>query len=346
MNKLTQQYSPEVLKATWQKLVAPYTQSDLRHSLRQLANSLLPYIALWVAMIYSLRISYWITLALIVPAAGFLVRVFIIFHDCGHGSFFKSREANRRVGFFLGILVYTPSEAWWHAHAIHHATAGNLDRRGMGDVPTLTVEEYQNAGWFKRLSYRVFRFPPVMFLVGPFISFLIGPRIPTATMSRNERTSVYLTDLGLLLLGGLIVLAGGWQAYVLIQLPVMWLAGVVGIWLFYIQHQFEDSYWVNNSQWDYTRAAFEGASYYQLPKVLQWFSGNIGFHHIHHLSPRIPNYLLEKCYRENPFLQNAPTFNILTGLKALTVSLYDEKTQKMVSFAALRRQQEVSQTTA
>jgi omega-6 fatty acid desaturase (delta-12 desaturase) len=234
------------------------------------------------------------------------------------------------------VLTFTPSEAWWHAHAVHHATAGNLDRRGMGDVPTMTVNEYRQAPWWKRVGYRGFRFPLVMFVLGPLFSFLIVPRFPQAYMSRGERASIWTTNLGLLAMFGLIYLAGGWQALLLIQLPVMWLAGAAGIWLFYIQHQFEESYWVDNPQWDYFRAAFEGASYYKLPRLLQWFSGNIGFHHIHHLSPRIPNYLLEKCYRENPDLHNAPTFNLITGLKALTLGLYDEQAQKMVGFGALR----------
>lgn len=344
MTKNTQQNISEPLKATWQKLVAPYTHSDLRKSLVQLANSLLPYIALWVLMIFSLRISYWLTIVLMIPASGFLMRLFIIFHDCGHGSFFKSRAANRWVGFFLGVLAYTPSDAWWHSHALHHATAGNLDRRGMGDVLTLTVDEYQKASWLKRASYRVFRFPLVMFLVGPLFSFMILPRFPTSNMGRAERRSVYLTDLALLVLGGLITLAGGWKAYVLIQLPVMWLAGIVGIWMFYIQHQFEESYWVDNKEWDFARAAFEGASYYKLPKILQWFSGNIGFHHIHHLSPRIPNYLLEKCYDDNPVLQNAPTFTLKTGLRALSIALYDERTQKMVSFSFLKQYRRVTES--
>jgi omega-6 fatty acid desaturase (delta-12 desaturase) len=175
-----------------------------------------------------------------------------------------------------------------------------------------------------------------MVTVGPIFSFLIIPRIPTAKMSRVEKMSILYTDLALLAVCGLIILTFGWQAYVLIQLPVMWLAGAAGIWLFYIQHQFEESYWVNNSQWDYTRAAFEGSSYYKLPRILQWFSGNIGFHHIHHLSPRIPNYLLEKCYRENPFLRNVPTFNLITGLKALSLGLYDEQAEKMITFGALK----------
>jgi acyl-lipid omega-6 desaturase (Delta-12 desaturase) len=343
MDIQNQQMTPAGLKATWQKLVAPYTQPKLNRSLLQLANSLIPYLVLWVLMLISLKYSYWLTLVLLIPASGFLVRLFIIFHDCGHGSFFKSKSANRWVGFFLGVLTFMPSEAWWHDHALHHATAGNLDRRGMGDVMTWTVEEYLSAPWFKRAGYRAFRFPLVMFLLGPIFSFLITPRFPKASMNQAGRRSVYLTDLALLILGGLTMLVGGWQAYVLIQLPLMWLAGIAGIWLFYIQHQFEDSYWVENNQWDFTRAAFEGASYYKLPKILQWFSGNIGFHHIHHLSPRIPNYLLEKCYTENPPLQNAPTFTILSGLKALSLGLYDESTKKMVSFSAVRGQRRVQQ---
>jgi omega-6 fatty acid desaturase (delta-12 desaturase) len=326
----------EELKKSWQKWVAPYQHADLKYSLRQLVNSLLPYLGLWILMIFSLRVSYWLTLALVIPAAGFLMRIFIIFHDCGHASFFKSKEANKRVGFWLGVLVFTASESWWHSHAVHHATAGNLDKRGTGDVLTLTVEEYRRSTPWKKLAYRIFRHPFFMLGFGPFASFLIAPRFAGPAFSKAERRSVVYTNLALLAIAVLMSLTIGWQAYLMIQLPVMWLAGAVGIWMFYVQHQFENTYWVHSSQWDYTLSAFEGASYYKLPRLLQWFTGNIGFHHIHHLSPRIPNYLLEKCYRENPDLHNAPTFNLITGLKALTLGLYDEQAKKMVGFSVLK----------
>ena len=328
--------SLETIKNSWQKMVAPYQRSDLRRSLGQLANSLLPYLGLWVLMVLSLRVSYWLTLVLIVPAAGFLVRLFIIFHDCGHGSFFNTTTANRRVGFFLGLLVFTPSESWWHAHAVHHATAGNLDKRGVGDVMTMTVEEYQKSSRWQRISYRFFRHPAVLLGLGPFFSFLVMPRFPTSSSSKSDRRSILLTDLALAVVFVLMSLLIGVKEYLIIQVPVMWLAGAAGIWMFYVQHQFETVYWARSSEWDYTRAALEGASFYRLPRVLQWFTGNIGFHHIHHLSPRIPNYFLEKCFKENPLLTPPLIISLRTALKSLSLRLWDERTRRMVGFRALR----------
>jgi acyl-lipid omega-6 desaturase (Delta-12 desaturase) len=320
------------IKKSWQKLVAPYQHADYQRSLRQLANSLLPYLGLWVLMVLSLRISYLLTLLLVIPAAGFLMRIFIIFHDCGHNSFFKSKETNRRVGFWLGILVFTASEQWFHSHAVHHATAGNLDKRGVGDVMTLTVAEYQQLSPWKKFTYRIFRQPIFMLGVGPLLSFLIAPRFASPGSNKTERLSVIYTNLVLLAIFVIMSLTIGWQAYLMIQLPVMWLAGAAGIWMFYVQHQFENTYWAHSSQWDYTLSAFQGASYYKLPRILQWFTGNIGFHHIHHLSPRIPNYFLEKCFRDNPPLHQAPTLTLRTALKSFGLRLWDERAQKMVGF--------------
>jgi len=337
MNILPPNPSSEPLRATWQKMVAPYQYPDLKRSLRQLANTLLPYLGLWLLMVFSLHISYALTLLLMVPAAGFLVRLFIIFHDCGHGSFFKSRSANRWVGFFLGVLSFTPSESWWHDHAVHHATTGNLDKRGTGDVPTMTVEEFRHATPWQRLSYRVFRHPIVLFGIGPLVSFLIAPRFIYAKTGRAERLSVLYTNLALLAIFAGMSLLIGWREYLLIQLPVMWLAGAGGIWMFYMQHQYENAYWVHATQWDYAHAALDGASYYRLPRVLQFFSGNIGFHHIHHLSPRIPNYFLEQCFRDNPELHAVPTLSLRSSLKSLALRLWDEQSQRMVGFRALKQ---------
>ena len=336
MNSISERPSLETIKTSWQKMVAPYQRADLRRSLGQLANSLLPYIGLWILMIFSLRVSYWLTLILVIPAAGFLVRIFILFHDCGHGSFFKSTVANRRVGFFLGVLTFTPGESWWHAHAVHHATAGNLDRRGVGDVMTMTVEEYLQASWWKRLNYRFFRHPAVLLGLGPFFSFLILPRIPTRSSSKTDRRSILLTDLAIVIVFIVMSLLIGVKEYLIIQVPVMWLAGAAGIWMFYVQHQFEYAYWVHSSDWDYTQAALQGASFYHLPRILQWFTGNIGFHHIHHLSPRIPNYFLEKCFKENPTLKPPFIIGVRAALNTFSLRLWDEQAQRMVGFQALR----------
>lgn len=324
------------IRSSWRKLVAPYQHAVLESSIRMLANTLLPFLGLWALMIYSLQISQWLTLALVIPAAAFQVRLFIIFHDCGHGSYFKSHKANSLVGFFLGVLLFTPSEDWWHQHALHHATAGNLDKRGFGDVTTWTVEEYmQNTPW-KRFMYGFFRHPLIMFTFGPIYSFVLLNRFEHPGNGKKERRSIILTNLALLAIAAVMSLTIGWKNYLLIQLPLIWLSGVLGIWLFYIQHQYEDVYWARDNEWDFASAALEGASFYKLPRLLQWFSGNIGFHHIHHLSPRIPNYLLEKCFEENPPLQNAETITIRSSLKSMSLRLWDEKSRKLVSFRDIK----------
>jgi acyl-lipid omega-6 desaturase (Delta-12 desaturase) len=324
------------LRNSWQKMVAPYAHADLRHSLGQIATSLFPYLALWALMIFSLHVSIWLSLVFAILAAAFLIRIFIIFHDCGHGSFFKSRTANQWVGFLVGVLVFTPSENWWHDHAVHHATAGDLDRRGVGDVNTMTVEEYRQSSRWHRLTYRVFRNPLAMFIVGPIVVFLILNRFPTRGAGRKEKLSVVFADLVIAVIFVLMSMAIGWKAYLLLQVFVMWLAGAAGIWMFYVQHQFENVYWVHSAQWDYLDSALKGASCYQLPKLFQWFTGNIGFHHIHHLSPRIPNYFLELCYKENPLLRANTTLNLISGLKSLSLRLWDEQAQRMVSFRSVR----------
>jgi len=287
-------------------------------------------------MYHSLKISYWITLALAFPAAGLAARIFIIFHDCGHGSFLKSKKANRLVGIITGILLFTPYDNWRHNHAIHHATAGNLDRRDVGDVWTLTVDEFINASRLKQLAYRIFRHPLVLFGIGAHLQFLILQRLTHAATGKRERQSVYLTNLALLIIVIVMSLTIGLKEYLLIQLPIIMIAATAGVWLFYVQHQFEDVYWERHENWDYEQASLEGSSFYKLPKLLQWFSGNIGFHHIHHLSPRVPNYYLEKCYQEIPFFQKAKTLTILTSLKSLRLRLWDEQQRKLVGFNALK----------
>lgn len=322
----------ETVRRTWKHMVAPYQQPDLRASLWQLANSVGPYLALWVAAYHLLAVSYWLTLATALLAAGFLVRIFIIFHDCGHGSFFASRRANDLVGFLTGVLTFTPYLDWRREHALHHATVGDLDRRGLGDVDTMTVEEYRRASRWRRLAYRLYRHPLVLLGLGPLWVFLIKQRFPRASSGPRERRSVHLTNLALVALGGLLTLTIGFKALVLVQLPILAIGGAAGIWLFYVQHQFENVYWVRGGKRDFVAAALLGSSFYQLPRVLQWLSGNIGFHHIHHLSPRIPNYKLERCFREQPLLQQARRLTLRTSLRSLRLRLWDEEAGRMVSF--------------
>jgi omega-6 fatty acid desaturase (delta-12 desaturase) len=324
------------MQKTWRKIVAEYQQPDTRKSIWQLVNSFGLYVIIWVLMVYSLQVSYWLTLALALFAGGMLVRLFIIFHDCGHGSFFRSPKANHWVGTIIGILVFTPYFLWRQSHAIHHATAGNLDKRGVGDVWTMTVEEYLAAPPLKRLVYRGYRNPFLMFIIGPVIMFVVTQRIPTRKFKRKEKNSVHWTNLGIMILATAISLLIGFKSYVLIQLPVIWVAASTGVWLFYVQHQYEGVYWERAKEWDFVRAGLEGSSFYKLPRVLQWFSGNIGFHHIHHLSPRIPNYKLEKCHKENPLFQIEPV-DLRKSLKSLYFRLWDEESRQLVHFRYLKR---------
>jgi len=325
-------------KSRWHEIVARYARADLGHSLWQMVNTLVPYFALWYLMIYSVHISYWLTLLLSIPTAGFMVRTFIIFHDCGHGSFFKSQKANAALGIFTGILTFTPYFEWRHAHAIHHATASDLDRRGVGDVKTMTVKEYLAASWWEKVAYRVLRNPLVMFTIGSFLEFTVFQRFPGPNGGKRERASVWWTNLALVILIGLLIWLVGWKTYLLVQLPVLLLGTSAGVWLFYVQHNFDPTYWARHNKWEFVKAGFEGSSYYQLPAILQWFTGNIGFHHIHHLSPKIPNYKLPKCYKENPIF-HVPPMTILASLSALRMRLYDEERHSMVGWEALKQYQ-------
>lgn len=321
----------------WQDKLAPYKQPELVRSLWQAANTIVPYFALWGLMLACLDFSYWLVLLLALPAGGLLIRIFIISHDCGHGSFFRSRTANSVLGSIASFLCYTPYYRWRREHAIHHASSGDLDRRGVGDVWTLTVREYFALPRFRRLQYRLYRNPLVMFIPGSLYLFLIHYRVPAGGCRGRERSSVWRTNLALLALWSLMGATIGIKAYVLIQLPIFLVALPVGVWLFYVQHQFEGTYWERNDNWDYVRQAMEGSSYYRLPKVLQWFTGNIGFHHVHHLSASIPNYYLPKCHRQHPVFQEAFELTLASSLKCLSYRLWDEDQRRMVSLRSARR---------
>jgi acyl-lipid omega-6 desaturase (Delta-12 desaturase) len=320
----------------WKDIVARYQKSEVWPGVWQLVNTLVPYAALWYLMHLSLRVSWWLALPLAVLAAGFLVRVFIIFHDCGHGSFFPSRKANDILGFITGVLTFTPYHHWRWEHALHHASSGDLDRRGTGDVWTLTVQEYLEASRWKRFAYRLARNPVVLFGVAPIFLFLIKMRLPAGSAPRRERHSVAWTNLAVVGLAAGLGWLFGFKAYLLLQLLVLMVAGSAGLWLFYVQHQFEGVYWERKGDWDYCTAALKGSSFYKLPKLLQWFSGNIGFHHIHHLSPRIPNYYLEKCHQAEPLFQTVKPVTLFGSLKSLTFRLWDEQRQRLVGYRALR----------
>jgi omega-6 fatty acid desaturase (delta-12 desaturase) len=343
MTTMTTDQTVRPATKAWRAAVAPYEGPILRKSLIQVANSFLPYTVIWLAMYASLSVSYWLTLLLAIPAAGFLVRIFIIAHDCGHQSFFKWRRANLIVGWIGAGLALTPHESWRYQHAVHHATSGNLDRRDLGDVWTLTVKEYEAASWRLRLGYRMYRNPLVMFVVGPTFQFLIANRFYRKTAVTKEKQGIIAYNFAFL---GILVLAHftiGLGTLAKLQLPIMVFAGCAGVWLFYVQHQFEDVYWERTPEWDYVDQALQGSSYYQLPKVLQWFSGNIGFHHVHHLSPRIPNYSLERCHREQEIFRRVPTINLRTALGCLRHRLWDEERRELISFGDLRRRKAMAQ---
>jgi acyl-lipid omega-6 desaturase (Delta-12 desaturase) len=296
-----------------------------------------PYLALSVLMLLLAPVSGWLVLALAFPAAGFLLRTYILFHDCTHGSFLPSRQANLWLGRFLGLVVWTPYQAWKHAHAVHHATSGDLDRRGVGDVPTLTVAEYRAAGLWKRLGYRLFRNPLVMFGLGPIWALVVQPRLFSRTERPRIIRSVMITNVVLAAVVTGLCLLVGWQVFLLVWFPPALLAGSAGVFLFYVQHQFEDAYWQSSDDWSFDEAALQGSSYLRLPKVLQYFTGNIGLHHVHHLSARIPNYNLQRAHDENALFEDVPTLTLWEGLKTTRLKLWDEDRQRLVTWAEARR---------
>ncbi|HWO57279.1 MAG TPA: fatty acid desaturase, partial [bacterium] len=312
-----------------------YIRPEVKRSLWQLINTAGPFALLWYATYRSLEYSYWLTLLLAVPTGAFLVRLFIFQHDCGHGSFFPKQSWNNFLGTILGVLTFTPYDYWRRTHAIHHATSGNLDRRDFGDVTTLTVAEYRELSRWRRLGYRVYRHPLTLFVVGPAYQFLLKHRLPLDMpwSWKREWRSVMLTNA---LIIGLAVAAAaliGWSALLKVQLPVILIAGTLGVWLFYIQHQFEDTYWREEPEWNYREASLRGSSYYDLPPALNWLTGNIGVHHVHHLCSRIPNYRLHQALAENEFLQkNVTRLTLRDSLRCVGFKLWDEETRQMVGF--------------
>jgi len=345
---------PETLKAnaghvdvaSWKAIVLQCQKPSLGRALWQIANTMVPYAVLWYLMFRAVAISYWLAFPLAVVAGAFLVRVFIIFHDCGHGSFFRSKAANDIVGFVTGMLTFTPYYHWRWEHSIHHASAGHLDKRGTGDVWTMTVQEYLEASRWKRFAYRLARNPVILFLIAPLYLFLIRQRFPSQGANKRERWSVYWMNLAILAMACGLAAVFGIVPYLLMQLTAIAVAGSAGVWLFYVQHQFEDVYWERGDQWDYTAAALQGSSFYKLPKVLQWFSGNIGFHHIHHLSSRIPNYNLERCHKAHPLFQTVKPITFFSSLRSFTFRLWDEKSRKLISFRRFRRMRKEQEQSA
>jgi omega-6 fatty acid desaturase (delta-12 desaturase) len=320
----------------WHELLAPYAKPRLWRSLLDIATSVVPYLALSVLMYHLLGVSDLLVLALAIPAAGFLVRTFILFHDCTHGSLMPSKRANAYLGAFLGMFVLSPFRRWRHDHAVHHASSGDLERRGVGDVLTLTVSEYRARSPRGQLGYRMLRNPLVMFGLGPIFAMVVGPRLVARNARPRMRNSVLGTDVALAVVVGALCLTIGWTAFLLVWAPAALLAGSIGIWLFYVQHQFEDAYWQSGDEWTYADAALRGSSYLKLRQPLQFFTGNIGLHHVHHLNARIPNYNLQRAHDANPMFHSVPTLTLWDGLRAVRLKLWDEEHGRMITFAQER----------
>ena len=316
--------------------LSKYVTPRPARSFVEVMTSVAAYLGMTAATYFGLAVSPWIAVALAPVNAVFLLRTYIIFHDCSHGSFLASRRGNAWLGTLCGLLVLSPFVRWRHDHAVHHATSGDLDKRGVGDVPTLTVAEYYERQWRGRLAYRALRNPVVMFGLGPIFAMIIGPRIVARNAPSRMRTSVIWTDVALTAIAASLIWLVGIGDFLAIWAPGAMLAGAAGIWLFYVQHQFEDAYWQHSDSWCYADSALRGSSYLKLSRPLAFATGNIGYHHVHHLSVRIPNYNLPRAHRENAVFQSVPTLSLWDGLRAVRLKLWDEQRGRLVTFAQAR----------
>jgi len=320
--------------------LACYRSPNLGRSVVELLITIVPFALLWLMMWFALQIGYGLYLVLAVPAAGFLVRLFMIQHDCGHGAFFRHRLANDWVGRALSVLTLTPYDFWRRTHAVHHATSGNLDRRGMGDIDTLTVGEYRSLSRWGRMRYRIYRHPLVMFGIGPAYLFFLQYRLPIGLMRAGWRPwlSTMVTNLAILLLASIGILIVGVVPFLLVHLPIMLIGASLGVWLFYVQHQFEDTFWAHDRVWSMHEAALHGSSFYDLPFILRWFTANIGMHHVHHLCSRIPFYRLPRALRHHPDLANIGRLTLGQSLSCVRLVLWDEAARRLISLRELRTQ--------
>ena len=322
----------------WIETLARYREPSLRRSIFELAITGVPLIMLWVAAWWAMSISYWLTLALVVPAAGFMVRLFVIQHDCGHGSFFRGKAANDWTGRVLGIFTMTPYDVWRRSHALHHASSGNLDRRGFGDIDTLTISEYRALSLGRRLYYRFYRHPLVMFGIGPGFVFIVQNRLPFGFMRAGAVywISAMGTNLAIVATAGIVIYFVGVLPFLAVHLPIILLASSIGVWLFYVQHQFEETVWAEEKAWKQHDAALYGSSHYDLPVVLAWFTANIGVHHVHHLYSRIPFYRLPHVLRDFPELAQIHRLTLLESFKCARFRLWDDVRNRLVTFREAR----------
>jgi acyl-lipid omega-6 desaturase (Delta-12 desaturase) len=328
---------PRRQRPQWATDLEPYANPSVGRSLMDVSTSIVPYLLLTVGMYFLVPVSLWLVLALAIPASGFLLRTFILFHDCTHGSFLPSRRANRWFGMVCGLLVFQPFENWRADHWAHHGSAGDLDRRGTGDVPTLTLAEYRALPWYKRAAYYLFRNPLVMFGIGPIYSLIVMPRFYSSKAGPAQRRSVMITNVAVAAIAATICLLVGWQEFLLVQMPPAIAAGTAGVWLFYVQHQFEDVYWESTDRWSYADAALRGSSYLKLPRILQFFTGNIGLHHVHHLNARIPNYNLQRAHDDNPIFHDVPVLTFWDGIRATRLKVIDDASGRLLTWREARK---------
>lgn len=323
----------------WGRRLSRYKRSSVSRSVFELAVTLVPFAACWIAMAIAVTFShYWLFALLVVPTAGLVVRLFMIQHDCGHGSFFPGRAANDWTGRVVGILTMTPYDYWRRTHAIHHATHGNLDSRGIGDIDTLTVDEYLKRSAWGRLRYRLYRHPAMMFGVGPAYLFIVQYRLPLGLMGKARPwLSTMSTNLVIATIAGLLMWWIGILPFLMVHIPIVLIAAAVGVWLFYVQHQFEETRWAKDEAWNLHEAALHGSSFYDLPLVLRWFTANIGVHHVHHLSSRIPYYRLPAVLKDNPELRTIGRITLWESFRCVQLVLWDDARQRMISFKELRR---------
>ncbi|MFZ2407023.1 MAG: fatty acid desaturase [Methylobacter sp.] len=319
----------------WNSALSNHQKPHAGRASWQLINSVGFYFIILFLAYQSISVSLWLTVMLCILGGGILTRIFIIFHDCTHGSFYKSPLANRLWGRITGFITFTPFIHWQRRHMQHHAYSGNLDKRGIGDIHTMTVSEYLSAPIQKKLTYRLFRHPLILFFVVPIFLFLILQRFPISGASTTEKRSVWLTNIAIISSSIFLIYIADGLSLITIQLGTLFVGSSIGMWLFYVQHQFEDTYWENKEKWNYIEAALTGSSYYELPQLLRWFSGNIGFHHIHHLNPSIPNYNLEKCHNSNQHILNIAPMTLMKSLKSINLRLWDESSKRLISFGEL-----------
>ncbi len=325
---------------SWMAKLAAYKNASTKRGVLELVITAVPFALAWAAMVVALDFGQvWLYGILIVPAAGLLMRLFMIQHDCGHGSFFPSRAVNDWTGRILGVLTLTPYDYWRRSHAVHHASTGNLDQRGIGDIDTLTVSEYLRRSPWQRFCYRLYRNPLVMFGLGPVYMLGLQTRVPVGFMRKGwgPWASTQITNVAVLIAAGLLAWAVGLGPFLMIHLPVVVLAAAAGVWLFYVQHQFEDTHWSEQQDWSFHEAALHGSSHYDLPAVLRWFTANIGMHHIHHLSSRIPYYRLPDVLRDHPELRDVGRLTLLQSFACVRLTLWDEQSRKLISFRDARR---------